>query len=136
MDASFAELRNRIAGEVVVPTSQAYEGLRNIFNQEGRPAVIVRGHTNDDIVTALRFARKCPLPLSVRSGGHDWNGTATNTGGLVLDLTHSIRWSFLIQKSDRCVSEQAPTGERSHVHWQITALPFHLAIPTRLEWAV
>jgi hypothetical protein len=87
MDSSLVELRNRIVGEVVMPTSQAYEGLRNIFNQEGRPAVIVRGHTNGDIVTALRFARERHLPLSVRSGGHDWNGTATNTDGLVLDLT-------------------------------------------------
>jgi FAD/FMN-containing dehydrogenase len=85
---SFTEFTNRIAGEVVVPESPAYEGLRNIFNQAGSPAVIVRAQSNEDIVEALRFAREHNLTLSVRSGGHGFSGLATNNGGLVLDLTH------------------------------------------------
>jgi hypothetical protein len=54
---TLAEFTHRIAGEVVVPGSQAYDDLRNVFNRAGSPAVIVRGHSNDDIMTALRFAR-------------------------------------------------------------------------------
>jgi FAD binding domain/Berberine and berberine like len=84
---TLAEFTHRIAGEVVVPNSPAYDDLRNVFNRAGSPAVIVRGHSNDDIVTALRFARKHQLPVSVRSGGHGLSGLATNNGGLVLDLT-------------------------------------------------
>lgn len=84
----FAELTHRIAGEVVVPGSKTYDQLRNVFNQEGHPAVIVRGQSPGDIVLALRFAREQHLPVSVRSGGHGLSGLATNTGGLVLDLAH------------------------------------------------
>jgi len=84
----FAQFKNRIAGEVVVPASPAYDELRNVFNQAGSPAIIVRGKNNDDIVTAIRFAREHHLTLSVRSGGHGLHGLATNNDGLILDLTH------------------------------------------------
>ena len=84
---TLAEFTHHIAGEVVVPDSPAYDDLRNVFNRAGSPAVIVRGHSNDDIVTALRFAREQQLTVSVRSGGHGLSGLATNNGGLVLDLT-------------------------------------------------
>lgn len=83
-----AGFNNRIAGEVVVSTSPSYDELRNVFNRAGSPAVIVRVEGNDDIVTALRFAREHQFTLSVRSGGHGLSGQATNNGGLVLDLAH------------------------------------------------
>jgi hypothetical protein len=62
-----AEFNNCIAGEVVVPASNAYDELRH---QAGSPAEIVRGQCNDDIVTALRFAREHHLSVSVRGGGN------------------------------------------------------------------
>jgi FAD/FMN-containing dehydrogenase len=82
-----AKFNNRLVGEVVVPGSPSYDELRNVFNQAGGPAVIVRAHCNDDIVTALRLAREYHFTLSVRSGGHGLSGQATNNGGLVLDLS-------------------------------------------------
>jgi FAD/FMN-containing dehydrogenase len=84
---TFAEFNHRIAGEVVVPGSPAYDELRKVFNRAASPTVIVRGQSTDDLVTALRFAREHHLPVSVRSGGHGWSGLATNNGGLLLDLT-------------------------------------------------
>jgi hypothetical protein len=84
---SITELRQHIVGDVVVPDSPTYDALRNVFHQTGSPAVIVRSHTHEDIVTALRFAREQHLDVSVRSGGHSFSGLGTNTGGLVLDLT-------------------------------------------------
>lgn len=80
------ELTNRITGDVVLPASSSYDALRNVFNQAGSPAAIVRAQTNDDIITAIRFARDHHLALSVRSGGHGLSGLATNNGGLVIDL--------------------------------------------------
>jgi FAD/FMN-containing dehydrogenase len=82
------ELNHRIAGEVILPDSPTYDEQRKVFNRVGTPAVIIRGQSNDDLVTALRFAREYSLPVSVRSGGHGLSGLATNNGGLVLDLTH------------------------------------------------
>ncbi len=83
-----AEFNHRIAGEVIGPDNPSYEKLRNVFNQVGSPAVIVRARSTDEIVAALRLAREYQLTLSVRSGGHGWSGQATNDGGLVLDLSY------------------------------------------------
>jgi FAD/FMN-containing dehydrogenase len=82
------ELTNRIAGDVVLPTSSSYDELRNVFNRAGSPAAIVRAQTNDDVITAIRLAREHHVALSVRSGGHGLSGLATNNGGLVIDLAH------------------------------------------------
>ncbi len=93
---SFAQFTSRIAGEVIVPGSQAYDHVRTVFNNRaGNPAVIVRAQNHDDIVTALRLAREQHLLVSVRSGGHGLSGLATNNGGLVLDLTHFNRIELL-----------------------------------------
>jgi FAD/FMN-containing dehydrogenase len=80
------ELTSRVAGDVVLPAGSSYDELRNVFNQAGSPAAIVRAKANDDIITAIRFARDHHLALSVRSGGHGLSGLATNNGGLVIDL--------------------------------------------------
>lgn len=80
------ELTTRIAGDVVLPESSSYDELRSVFNRAGSPAAIVRAQTNDDIITAIQFAREHRLALSVRSGGHGLSGLATNNDGLVIDL--------------------------------------------------
>lgn len=91
-----AEFTSHITGEVVIPGSQTYDALRNVFNNRaGSPAVIVRAQNHDDIVTALHLAREQHLLVSVRSGGHGWSGMATNNSGLVLDLTNFNRIELL-----------------------------------------
>lgn len=82
------ELKSRITGEVITPDNAQYETLRNTYAQTGSPALIVRCHTNEDIIAAVQFARDNLLKLSVRSGGHSISGMSTNEGGLVIDLSH------------------------------------------------
>jgi FAD/FMN-containing dehydrogenase len=81
------ELQNVITGEVILPASPGYDELRNVFNQTGSPAVIVRCKTNEDVAAAIRYARDNQLKLAVRSGGHSPGGLSTNDGGLVIDLS-------------------------------------------------
>ena len=81
------EIKTRIAGEVIAPSSPSYDERRHVFNRAGSPAVIVRAQGSEDIAAAIRFAREHHLALSVRSGGHGLSGQATNDGGLVIDLT-------------------------------------------------
>src|SRR5690242_14121905 len=81
------EIKTRIAGEVIAPSSPSYDERRRVFNRTGSPAVIVRAQGSEDIAAAIRFAREHHLALSVRSGGHGLSGQATNDGGLVIDLT-------------------------------------------------
>ncbi|WP_239000764.1 FAD-binding oxidoreductase [Jiangella asiatica] len=80
-------LRQRIAGEVVLPADETYDDHRNAFQHEGSPAVIVRARTHDDVRHAIDLASEHDLVLSVRSGGHSLPGFGTNDGGVVLDLT-------------------------------------------------
>src|ERR1041384_633384 len=82
------ELQNVITGEVILPASPGYDELRNVFNQTGSPSAIMRCETNEDVASAIQYARDNQLKLSVRSGGHAATGLATNDGGLVIDLSH------------------------------------------------
>src|SRR6478672_12478036 len=49
------------------------------------PRAVAHCRTPEDIQSAIRAARDCHLPLSVRGGGHDWAGRAL-CNGIVLDL--------------------------------------------------
>jgi FAD/FMN-containing dehydrogenase len=50
------------------------------------PRAVVHCRTTDDVQLAIRAARDCGLPLSVRGGGHDWAGRAL-CAGIVIDLS-------------------------------------------------
>ncbi|ASO20916.1 FAD/FMN-containing dehydrogenase [Actinoalloteichus hoggarensis] len=80
-------LRAAVAGDVVGAADVTYDELRNIFVHQGRPEVIVRCTSNDDVRAAIRFALDHELVISVRSGGHSNAGFSTNDGGMVIDLT-------------------------------------------------
>ncbi|QFZ21683.1 FAD-binding oxidoreductase [Saccharothrix syringae] len=84
-----AELRGRVAGDVLVAGDAGYDSARRVWNGavDRSPAVVVRAAGEGDVVHAVRAARERGLPLSVRGGGHDWAGRAVRDGGLVVDLT-------------------------------------------------
>lgn len=76
-------------GQVISPTSPDYDQARRIWNGiiDKYPALIVRPLDTADVVTAVNFARDNDLLLSVRGGGHNVAGHATNDDGLVIDLS-------------------------------------------------
>ena len=84
---TITSLRAGIAGEVLVPGDDGYEARANAFVFTGRPAVIVRAESDEDVARAIGFAVEHGLEISTRSGGHSNAGFATNVGGLVLDLS-------------------------------------------------
>src|ERR1700733_9008843 len=49
------------------------------------PRVVVHCRMAEDVRFAIRAARACGLPLSVRGGGDDWTGRAL-CDGVVIDL--------------------------------------------------
>jgi len=49
------------------------------------PRAVLHCRTPKDVQSAIRAARDCYLPLSVRGGGHDWAGRAL-CDGIVIDL--------------------------------------------------
>jgi FAD/FMN-containing dehydrogenase len=85
----FDGLSARLAGELITPEHHEYETARAVWNGmiDKRPAAIARCADADDVATAVRFAERLGLPLSVRGGGHNVAGTAVVDGGLVIDLS-------------------------------------------------
>ena len=51
------------------------------------PEVIVTVASDQDVVEAVRLARTRGLPISVRSGGHNWVGSSLRDGGMLVDLS-------------------------------------------------
>jgi hypothetical protein len=83
------ELRVMMQGRVVSRGDYDYVLTRQIWNRavENQPALFAVCETRADVQAAVRAAQRYNLPLSVRSGGHDWTGRALSTDGLVIDLT-------------------------------------------------
>lgn len=85
---AFEDFASQFHGEIVRPQDAAYEEARKVWNGmiDKHPAYVVRPVSNDDVSAAIRFARDNNLVISVRGGGHNVAGHATNDGGLVIDL--------------------------------------------------
>lgn len=82
------ELRDGVAGEVLLPGDDGYDGARSLWNGmiDRRPAVIVRCATVGDVRAALAFAGDHGLKVSAKGGGHNVAGRAIIEDGLMLDL--------------------------------------------------
>jgi FAD/FMN-containing dehydrogenase len=83
------EFRGGFEGEVLLPSDEAYESARKIWNAmiDKRPAVIARCATTSDVARGVNFARDNKLMLAVRGGGHNIAGSALCDGGIVIDLS-------------------------------------------------
>src|ERR1051326_6728068 len=90
-----------VRGRVIRPGEDGYDEARTIWNGliDRRPALIVQPTGAADVVDAVNFAREHKLLLSIKGGGHNVAGNATNDGGLVIDLSRM-----------RGVHVDAPTG--------------------------
>jgi len=85
-------LRDFLAGagcRVFLPEEDEYLQVCSIWNGavHHEPAAVVRCRSVADVRTAVCAARTYGFPLSVRGGGHGWNGRALRDGGLVIDLS-------------------------------------------------
>ncbi|VXB94482.1 6-hydroxy-D-nicotine oxidase [Arthrobacter sp. 8AJ] len=78
-----------IDGDVLFPGNNDFDAVAGIWDGrhlQQRPSVIARCTSAGDVQKAIRYARENDLEISVRAGGHNPNGYATNDGGIVLDL--------------------------------------------------
>jgi FAD/FMN-containing dehydrogenase len=77
-----------ISGSVLSPLDTGYDEARAVYNGliDRRPALIVRALTADDVVEALKLARRAGLEVSVRGGGHNVAGRSVTDGGVMIDL--------------------------------------------------
>lgn len=84
--ADLNTLEQHVSGEIILPGDAAYDAASKVFIRKGKPAVVVRPQSSQDVAAAISYARHNQLVISVRSGGHGGPGFGTNDGGLVIDL--------------------------------------------------
>lgn len=83
------EFGKALRGEIILPEDDEYNKARSVWNGmiDKHPAMIVRCAGAADVITAVNFARKNGIPISVRGGGHNVAGNALCDGGMVIDLS-------------------------------------------------
>ncbi len=73
-----------------------YDVLRKGFNKriDKFPNAIAACKTTDEVAEAVAFAAKNNLAISIKSGGHSFEGFSCNDGGLVINLSsmNEIKW--------------------------------------------
>lgn len=77
-----------LAASAVEPGDAGYTRARSTYMRAGRPGLVLRAHSPEDVADAVAYARAHPtVPFGVRSGGHGISGRSTNDGGIVLDVS-------------------------------------------------
>jgi len=86
---SISSLEEKLNGEIILPTDDNYDDERAIYNGmiDKRPGMIVKCKDDDDVITAVKFAREEGIEVSVRGGGHNGAGLALVDDGMVIDLS-------------------------------------------------
>ncbi len=106
-DAVIRELGTGLRGQLLQPADAGYDTARRIDNAmiDRRPALIARCAGVADVLSAVRFARKHEVLVSVRAGGHNVAGNAVCDGGLVIDV--SPMKGIRVDPAGRTVQAQA-----------------------------
>lgn len=118
-DASLAELRASVTGRVATPDDPAYAGIVSPWNVaiEVQPSIAVEAATADDVVEAVRFARRHGLTVTPQATGHGPIGALVGdvlvaTRGLDECTVHPDGWARVGAgvKWLRVVQAAAPLG--------------------------
>lgn len=76
-------------GRIIRPGDSGYDEARKVWNGmiDRYPRLIVQPIDAADTALAVNYARETGLVLSIRGGGHNVAGLATNDDGIVIDLS-------------------------------------------------
>ena len=82
-------LRRAVKGPVHLPGERGYNASRYLFNRrfDGiRPPAVVRVANAADVQAVVRWADRFDVPLTMRSGGHAYNGASISRKAVVVDM--------------------------------------------------
>jgi FAD/FMN-containing dehydrogenase len=79
----------KVGGRIVVPNDADYEVAREDYNGRfsSRPKCIVYCLSEQDVVETVKWARENNFSVSIRSGGHSYEGFSLVDGGVVIDVS-------------------------------------------------
>ena len=88
IERALRRLHAQLPRRVSLPGEHGYAAATAIWAKPvgPMPRAVVHCRTTEDVQLAIRTARDCGLPLSVRGGGHHWAGLAL-CAGIVIDLS-------------------------------------------------
>ena len=88
IESTFHRLDQQLSGRLSRPGDERYAAATAIWAKPvgPMPRAVAHCRTTQDVQSAIRAARDCGLPLSIRGGGHDWAGRAL-CDGIVIDLS-------------------------------------------------
>lgn len=128
---SVDQLVGSLRGQLIQAGDADYEDARRVFNAmiDRRPRFIVRCADVADVMACVNYARQEGLVLSVRGGGHNVAGFATNDGGLVIDLSR-MKGIRVDPRDARSARRGDALGETSTTPPTPSASPLQ-AVPSR-----
>ncbi|EDL65037.1 FAD-binding oxidoreductase [Bacillus sp. SG-1] len=85
----FETLENKVGSRLILPSNEKYDETRKVWNGavNRKPGAIVVCESTDDVIAAVKFAKKNDLTISIRGGGHHVAGTAVCDDGVMIDLS-------------------------------------------------
>ncbi len=84
-----SDFEANFSGPVVKASDGNYDEVRQLWNgmHDKKPALIARCTGVADVIAAVNFGRENHILTSVKGGGHNVAGSASNDGGLMIDLS-------------------------------------------------
>ncbi|PPJ32452.1 FAD-binding oxidoreductase [Nocardia nova] len=104
-DSWVRALRDRIDGEVDDDARRRAEYSSDASNYRVLPAAVIYPRGDEDVATAVRFAREEGRPITARGGGTSVAGNAIGPG-LVLDFSRHMNAVLSIDADRRCARVQ------------------------------
>jgi FAD/FMN-containing dehydrogenase len=82
----------KLDGAIFMRGDDGYEDARqaavwNLRKPERYPEAIVLAASEQDVVEAVRFAKREGLQVKARSGGHSWTGSSVRDGSVLINLS-------------------------------------------------
>lgn len=75
---------------------QEYEKLRRVYNKriDKYPAIVALCKNTQGVVEAIQYAKENNLPVTIKSGGHCFEGFSSNDDGMMINLSllNQIEW--------------------------------------------
>ncbi|MFF0160291.1 FAD-binding oxidoreductase [Streptomyces sp. NPDC005263] len=92
--ANWSALARDLDGPLVRPGDAAWPAARQLYNTRFdslKPAAVAYVAGEDDIRTALSYARAHSLHVAIRNGGHSYAGWSSGNGRLIIDVSKLSR---------------------------------------------
>jgi FAD/FMN-containing dehydrogenase len=105
-EKQFEDFVTNFSGPLLTQSDEDYDEVRKIWNgmHDKKPAFIARCTGVADVIAAVNFARENNILISIRGGGHNVGGTASNDGGIMIDL--SLMKGIRVDAENRTVHAQ------------------------------